>query len=72
MIDSLLWLPESAKEALSVDSVEAEDDVEAMIFINQSVVNWLGGELDTGTMTDIFLQYNIDPHRINRVENLIA
>ena len=70
MKDSLLWLPESAKEALCVDNSEVED-IDTMVFINQSITNWLNSELDTGTLTDILMQYDVNPERINDLEKLL-
>lgn len=70
MKDNLLWLPDSAKELLCVDSDEVED-IDTMLFINQSTTDWLNGELDTGTFTDILLEYDVNPNRINDAENLL-
>lgn len=61
----MLWIPDTAKELLAVDLAEAEtatdDDWQTQIFINTAIVDWLNGRLDTGTLTDILLQYGIDP-----------
>lgn len=70
MKDSLLWLPESAKEALCVDNSEVED-IDTMLFINQSITNWLNSKLDTGTLTDILMQYDVNPERIDDLEKLL-
>ena len=70
MKDSLLWLPESAKEALCVDNSEVED-IDTMVFINQSITNWLNSELDTGTLTDILMQYDVNPEKIDDLEKLL-
>lgn len=70
MKDSILWLPESAKEALAV-STEQVEDTETMVFVNQSLVNWLNAELDTGTLTDILMQYDLEPEMIDDLEDLL-
>lgn len=61
----MLWIPDTAKELLAVDLLEPatanDDDWNLQLFINQSIVDWLNGQLDTGTFTDILLQYDIDP-----------
>lgn len=61
----MLWIPDTAKELLAVDLQEAstanDDDWNDQIFVNQSIINWLNGQLDTGTLTDILLHYEIDP-----------
>lgn len=69
-MSQLLWLPDSAKELLCVESDEV-DSIETMVLVNSSVVNWLNGKLDTGTFTDILLQYDINPSRIDECEALI-
>lgn len=70
MEKSILWLPDSAKEALCVDSEEVES-IDTMLFINQSITNWLNSELDTGTLTDILMQYDVNPERIDDLESLL-
>lgn len=61
----MLWIPGSAKELLAVDLLEpgtaSDDDWQDQVFINSAIVDWLNGKLDTGTLTDILLQYGIDP-----------
>lgn len=70
MKNSLLWLPESAKEALCVDNSEVEN-IDTMVFVNQSIVDWLNSELDTGTLTDILMQYDVNPEKIDDLEKLL-
>lgn len=67
---SILWLPDSAKEALCVDNSEVES-IDTMVFVNQSITNWLNSELDTGTLTDILMQYDVSPERIDDLESLL-
>lgn len=68
----MLWLPETAKELICIDSEDLDsDDIELQAFINQATVDWLNGKLDTGTLTDIYLQYGIDPSRIDDAERLV-
>lgn len=69
----MLWLPETAKELICVDSDDLGfDDIDIEILINQAVVDWLNGKLDTGTLADIFLQYDIDPQRIDYLESRVG
>lgn len=63
-----IWLPNTAKEALCLGT-DAVEDIELQVFINQSIVSWLNGQLDTGTLTDIFMQYDIDPTMLDNFEN---
>lgn len=70
MADSLLWLPESAKEFVCLDSSEIED-LDIQVFINTNLVNWLNGKLDTGTLVDMLLQYDIDPSILDEFEKYI-
>lgn len=75
MNSSRLWLPDSAKELLAVDLNEAdsasEEEFQVMLFINQSITDWLNGRLDTGTLTDILLQYDVKPETIDNCEDYI-
>lgn len=73
-MQSNLWLPESLKELLCIDADEAQkasDPFEAMMVINQATIDWLNGNLDTGTFTDIYLQYGISPTRIDEAEAFV-
>ena len=70
MQSSILWLPDSAKEALCVDNGEVEN-IDNMVFINQSITDWLNSKLDTGTLTDILMQYDVSPERIDNLESLL-
>lgn len=70
MRNSLIWLPQSAKELICLDS-EQVHDIDTQIFINQALVNWLNGRLDTGTLTDILLQNDINPYIIDEFETHI-
>lgn len=63
-----IWLPSTAKEALCLDS-DSIEDIDIQLFINQSIVDWLNGKLDTGTLTDILMQYDIDPNMLDNFEN---
>lgn len=68
MRKSDLWIPKSARELLLVgleDFANATDDeLNAMLLINQAGTDWLNGKLDTRTYTDILLQYGFDPSEI--------
>ena len=72
MLDNLLWTPSSVKELICLDSDEFEDyeidDAEIEAFVNRALVDWLNGKLDTGTLTDILMQYGIDPQLIDLCE----
>ncbi len=70
MADSLLWLPESAKELVCLDSLEIED-LDLQVFINTNLVNWLNGKLDTGTLIDMLMQYDIDPSILDDYEKYV-
>ena len=70
MADSLLWLPESAKELVCLDSFDIED-IDIQVFINQNLVNWLNGKLDTGTLVDMLMQYDIDPSILDEYEKYV-
>ena len=70
MADSLLWLPESAKELVCLDSFDIED-IDIQVFINQNLVNWLNGKLDTGTLIDMLLQYGINPSILDDYEKYV-
>lgn len=73
-MNSGLWLPESLKELLCIDADEAKDasdPFEAMMVLNQATVDWINGKLDTGTYTDIYLQYGISPTRIDETEAFV-
>ena len=70
MQSSILWPPDSAKEALCVDNGEVEN-IDNMVFINQSITDWLNSKLDTGTLTDILMQYDVSPERIDNLESLL-
>ena len=69
MSSNLIWLPETAKEALCIDTSVA--DIETTLIVNQSLVNWLNGKLDTGTLTDVLLQFQIDPQFLDNFESCI-
>lgn len=70
MTDSRLWLPESAKEILCLDSSEIED-LDTLVFVNQNLVNWLNGRLDTGTLVDMLMQCEVDPCILDGFEKYI-
>lgn len=74
-MNSILWTPDSAKELLAVSLEDAanatEDEWQRMVFINQSIINWLSGSLDTGTLTDILSQYDVEPETIDRCEDYV-
>lgn len=70
MSTSTIWLPSTAKEALCLDTGSIED-IELQVFINQSIVDWLNGKLDTGTLTDVFMQHDIDPKMLDNFENML-
>jgi hypothetical protein len=61
-MSDLLWMPSntSVKDILCLEDNEAADLI-LTLFINQSLVDWLNGKLDTGTLTDILLEYDVDP-----------
>lgn len=73
MKSNLLWTPDSAKELLAVELQDAGSATDAefdqMLFINQSIVDWLNGKLDTGTLTDTLLQYDVEPEILDRAES---
>lgn len=74
MAQSILWIPETAKELLAVDlqepSTATDDDWIIATFINTAIVDWLNGQLDTGTLTDILLQHGIEPaQHLDAAEN---
>lgn len=74
-MNSILWTPDSAKELLAVSLEDAgnatEDEWQRMAFINQSIVSWLNGSLDTGTLTDILSQYDVKPETIDQCEDYV-
>jgi len=70
MADSLLWLPESAKELVCLDSFDIED-LDVQVFINTNLVNWLNGKLDTGTLVDMLMQYGINPSILDDYEKYV-
>jgi hypothetical protein len=70
MADSLLWLPESAKELVCLDSFDIED-LDTQVFINTNLVNWLNGKLDTGTLVDMLMQYDINPSILDDYEKYV-
>ena len=61
-----LFLPESAKDLICFysDEVASNNPVDDMILINKSAVDWLNGQLDTGTFADILLQQEIKPESV--------
>ena len=70
MADSLLWLPESAKELVCLDSFDIEN-LDIQVFINTNLVNWLNGKLDTGTLVDMLMQYGINPSILDDYEKYV-
>lgn len=75
MSSSKLWIPNSAKELLAVDLNDAsnatEDEFQRMLFINQSITDWLNSRLDTGTLTDILSQYDVEPETLDDCEDYV-
>ena len=70
MSASIIWLPETAKDALCLDTSEVEN-IDDLLLCNQSIVDWLNGKLDTGTLTDILMQFEVDPKILDDFENYV-
>jgi hypothetical protein len=68
----LLWMPSntSVKDILCLEDNEAADLIPTLS-INQSLVDWLNGKLDTGTLTDILLEYDVDPAILDDCESYV-
>jgi hypothetical protein len=61
---SELWLPDSAGELLAVTIVpnqSSDSEWNGMMLINHSGIDWLAGQLDTGTYFDILESIGINP-----------
>lgn len=71
MTGSRLWLPVTAKELLCLDT-EDDNQLEIATVVNPAIVGWLNGDLDTGTLTDTLLEYDVDPSILDDCEDFIA
>lgn len=74
MTGSKLWLPGTAKEllCLETDDCEPDNQLEIATVVNPAIVGWLNGTLDTGTLTDTLLEYDVDPSILDVCEDFIA
>lgn len=70
MSASTIWLPNTAKEALCLDSSEVEN-IDDLLLCNQSIVDWLNGKLDTGTLTDTLMQFDVNPEILDDFETYV-
>jgi hypothetical protein len=60
----MLWIPDHLADTLTVTidpSQSTDADWEGMMMVNQAAIDWLKGNLDTGTYFDMLEYVGVDP-----------